>query len=95
MGVVRAALFVGALATSVGGALPASTAPTDAAVYNAAWTFILSAAAHASDAETDPDKMCRTALAALMKWLPDERARERISALAHSPVVHELSLIHI
>ncbi|KAG8464481.1 hypothetical protein KFE25_003544 [Diacronema lutheri] len=89
MGVVRAALFVGALATSVGGALPASTAPTDAAVYNAAWTFILSAAAHASDAETDPDKMCRTALAALMKWLPDERARERISALAHSPVVHE------
>lgn len=59
------------------------------AVYDAAWTFLLSAAAHLSDAESDPDKMCRTSLATLTRWLPDEGARERIADLTKSPVVRE------
>lgn len=86
---LRVGLLLLLAASAADVALVAATPPSDGAVHDAAWTFILSAAAHLTDAESDPNKMCRTALATLMRWLPDARTRARLVALAQSPVVRE------
>jgi len=72
-----------------GGSSDGGSTPSDAAVYDAAWTFVLSAAAHAADTESDPDKFCRTAMVTLARWLPGEADRERMLAIFKSSVVHE------
>lgn len=59
--------------------------PTSGEVESAAWTYILSAAAHMP--ESSPESFCKTALISIIKYFPDEKVRDRLMSVAQSPVV--------
>mmetsp|Transcript_13968 Transcript_13968/g.36240 ORF Transcript_13968/g.36240 Transcript_13968/m.36240 type:complete len:510 (+) Transcript_13968:56-1585(+) len=63
-------------------------APSTNEVKRAAWTFILSSAAH-QPAGTTAEAFCKTALVSIVRYFPDEAYRSELVRILQSPVVSD------